>query len=149
MGMDVLCLVSEMVRVMTQPASVGASACTWSHCHYHQRHPVFSLFPGWGAPCAEIMCSPRGSLQPPSPSAERPHSTPPHACPFALHLGPHSWALQPLGVQPLLLSTALVPEGPLPPSPTTSPSKGHSLYLLRSSSQSWCLGTLNLGCGFP
>lgn len=105
----------------------------WSHHYYHQRHPVFSLFPGWGAPCSEIMCSPRGSLQPPSPPAERPHSTPPgpNACAFALQLRPHSWSLQPLGVQPLLLSTALVPEGPLPPSPTTSPSKGHSLHLLR------------------
>lgn len=129
--MDVLCLVREMVRVMTQPASVGASECMWSHHYYHQRHPVFSLFPGWGAPCSEIMCSPRGSLQPPSPSAERPQSTPPHACPFALHLGSHSWSLQPLGVQPLLLSSTHVLKGPLPPSPTTSPSKGHSLYLPR------------------
>ena len=82
--MDVLCLVREMVRVMTQPASVGASECMWSHHYYHQRHPVFSLFPGWGAPCSEIMCSPRGSLQPPSPSAERPQSTPPHGLMFIL-----------------------------------------------------------------
>lgn len=143
---------SEMVRVVIQPASVGASECMWSHHYYHQHHPVFSLFPGWGAPCSEIMCSPRGSLQPPSPSAERLHSTPPRACPFALHLGSHSWSLQPLVSSPSFSPPPTFLRIPRLLAPPPPPLRAiHSICqgrLQESSSQSWCLGTLDLGCRF-
>lgn len=100
MGMDVLCLVSEMVGVMTQPASVGVSACTGLTVTTINATLSSASFLG-GGPMAQRSCALPGALcNPLSPQLSKLHSTPPHTCPLALHLGPHSWALQPLGVQP-------------------------------------------------